>query len=215
MDQTEKQFEKNEKISIIVGNPALLIIDMQYDFLDGTFITVSPNLIPNTRKLLESARSVGIPVIHTKECHRPGRVDMGIHELKHPTHCVEGTKGIEIVDELTPIIAEYIIPKRRWNSFLGTDLDILLKNLGVDTLIVCGVVASYCVLFTAAEAHQRDFHVRLVEDCTNSDTNSARAAIELIREMTTKYPITHIDMIDSLKDYLSNTDSLHARAYEQ
>jgi nicotinamidase-related amidase len=199
MNTTSFKVGKNKSLSLIVGQPALLVIDMQHDFLDGTFMTVSPSLIPNTRKLLEAARSAKIPVIHTKECHRPGKIDIGVHEIGTPIHCVEGTKGIEIIDELAPISGEHVVLKRRWNAFLGTDLDILLKNLKVDTLIVSGVVADYCVLFTSAEAHQRDYHVRLVEECTNSDSESAKAAIELIRKMTTSVPIT-LDIILKIID---------------
>jgi len=200
----ELRVGKTGKLRVIIGNPALMVIDMQHDFLDPTFISESPSLIPNTRKLLEAARSAKIPVIHTKECHRQGKVDMGVHELfpiEHPIHCVEGTRGIEIIDELAPISGEYVVLKRRWNSFLGTELEILLKNLKVETLIISGIVADFCVLFTAGEAHQRDYHVRLVEDCTNSNNKSAKASIELIRMITTDIPITLDIMLKSLNEY--------------
>lgn len=199
----ELRVGKTGKLRVIVGKPALLVIDMQQDWfdLDPTLKSENPNLIPNTRKLLEAARSAKIPVIHTKECHRPGKVDMGVHELGHPMHCVEGTRGIEIIDELAPISGEYVVFKRRWNSFLGTDLEILLKNLKVETLIISGIVADFCVLFTAGEAHQRDYHVRLVEDCTDNNRKSAKAAIELIRMMTTDIPITLDIMLKSLNEY--------------
>jgi len=197
--------EKTGKLRVIVGKPALLVIDMQHDWfdLDPTLKSENPNLIPNTQKLLEAARSANIPVIHTKECHRSGKVDMGVHEIGHPIHCVEGTKGIEIIDELAPISGEYIVFKRRWNAFLGTDLEILLKNLKVETLIISGIVADFCVLFTSAEALQRDYHVRLVEDCTNNNNKSAKAAIELIRMMTTDFPITLDIMLKAIDEYRS------------
>lgn len=199
----ELRVGKTGKLRVIIGNPALMVIDMQHDFLDPKFISESPSLIPNTRKLLEAARSAEIPVIHTKECHRPGKVDMGseLYAVEHPIHCVEGTRGIEIIDELAPISGEHIVHKRRWNSFLGTDLEILLKNLKVETLIISGIMADFCVLFTAGEAHQRDYHVRLVEDCTDSYNKSAKAAIELIRMMTTDIPITLDVMLKALNEY--------------
>ena len=201
----ELRVGKTGKLRVIIGNPALMVIDMQHDWfdLDPNLKSENPNLIPNIRKLLEAARSAGIAVIHTKEYHRPGpeRVDMGVHELGHPVHCVEGTRGMEIIDELAPISGEYVVLKRRWNSFLGTDLEILLKNLKVETLIISGIVADFCVLFTAGEAHQRDYYVRLVEDCTNSNNKSAKASIELIRMITTDIPITLDIMLKSLNEY--------------
>jgi len=200
----ELRIGKTGKLRVIIGNPALMVIDMQHDWfdLDPTLKSGNPNLIPNIQKLLEAARSAGISVIHTKECHRPGRVDMGVHELGHPVHCVEGTRGMEIIDELAPISGEYIISKRRWNAFLGTELDILLKNLKVDTLIISGIVAICCVLTTSLEALQRDYYVRLVEDCTDNNDKIAKGAIDIIRSFTTLgTPITLDVMLKSLNEY--------------
>ena len=192
---------------LLVGMPALVVIDMQHDFLDidPAIITGNPDLIPNIRKLLEAARSAGIAVIHTKECHRPGGVDMGVHELGHPVHCVEGTKGIEIIDELTPIPGKYIILKRKWSAFIGTDLDLLLKNLGVQTLITSGILASYCVFLTSADAIQREYHVRLVEDCVDNKGETASAAIKLMREMTTGSQIVLDEILAALKEHEFNS----------
>lgn len=201
MNHLEQKIEETEKPKVIIGKPALLVIDMQNDFLDATLKAENPNLISNTKKLLDAGRSAGITVIHTMECHRPDKVDMGVHELGHPIHCVEGTKGIEIINELAPISDEYVVRKRKWNAFLGTDLEILLKSLKIDTLIISGICADFCVLFTSAEAHQRDYYVRLVEDCTDYNRKSAKAAIELIRGMTTDYPITLDVILKSLDKY--------------
>jgi nicotinamidase-related amidase len=119
-----------------------------------------------------------------------------------PIHCVEGTRGIQIIDELAPRSGEYVIQKRRYNAFLGTELDIVLKTLRIDTLIVSGVLSEVCVLFTAGEAHQRDFHVRLVEDCTAGATDeSTKAAIMLIRNLTTGIPIMLNSVLEALDSF--------------
>jgi nicotinamidase-related amidase len=105
-------------------------------------------------------------------------------------HCVEGTRGVEIVDVLAPDEGDYVITKRRYNAFLGTELDLLLKDLGVETLLVSGVFSDVCVLYTAGEAHQLDYYVRLVEDCTAGVTvDSTRAAVDIVRALTTGTPI--------------------------
>lgn len=203
------------KLSVIVGRPALMVIDMQNDFLNQPYLLRFPYLIPNVRKLLEAARRTKIPIIYTKEFHRPHRVDMGSENYpgtglmySDPTedgscriHCVEGTKGVEIVDELAPAVGDYIIQKRRYNAFLGTELSIILNNLAVDTLIISGIFSEVCVLYTAGEAHQLDYHVRLVEDCTAGVTKeSTAAAVDIVRKLTTGVPITLESLLRALEE---------------
>ena len=91
MNLLEFSVGKTGKLKVIIGQPALVIIDMQRDFLNPTFITDSPSLIPNTKKLLDAARVAKIPIIHTMECHRPGKVDMG-SELYPGTGFAIGTE---------------------------------------------------------------------------------------------------------------------------
>ena len=206
---------RSGKLAVIVGKPALIIIDMQKDFLNQRCLLQFPYLIPNVRRLLEAARRSKIPIIYSKECHRPQRVDMGSENYPGTglmyssqtedgscrVHCVEGTEGVEIVDELAPAAGDYIVQKRRYNAFLGTELNILLKNLAVDTLIVSGVFSEVCVLFTAGEAHQLDYHVRLIEDCTAGvSIESTRAAVDIIRKLTTGVPITLESILKALEE---------------
>jgi nicotinamidase-related amidase len=157
---------------MIIGKPLLLIIDMQYDFMEqaapcyniGAEDTVAP-----TAGLIHLFRERNLPIIFTREAHRPGRVDAGIEAdpaYHTPAHTVEGTRGYEIVTELSPVPGEFIVDKRRYNCFLGTELELLLKPLAIDTMVICGVSSDMCVHWTAGEAYQRDFHVRVVEDCT-------------------------------------------------
>ena len=103
-----------------------------------------------------------------------------------PEHCVEGTKGIEIIDELEPLPGDLRIVKRRYSCFLGTDLELLLGNLGVETLLVTGVDSNVCVLWTVGEAFQRDYHVRVIEDCVaGSSPEENDAALTIMRALTT------------------------------
>jgi nicotinamidase-related amidase len=211
---------KTGQLKVIDGKPALIVIDMQDDWLSPPFMprgsSEVASLVSNVRKLLEAARSARVPVIHTKEWHRSGKLDMGSErypgtglgipdgtdDASVPVHCVEGSKGAEIIEELAPIPGEYVITKRRFSAFLGTELDILLRDLNVETLIVSGVMSEVCVLFTAGEAHQRDYHVRVVEGCTLGSTKElTRAAIEVIRALTTGIPITLDITLRSLEEY--------------
>jgi nicotinamidase-related amidase len=158
-------------IELVVGRPALLVIDMQHDFVDaeascynvGAEATVAP-----LARAVAAMRDAGLPVVWTMEAHRPGGVDAGLENSPDCTfgaHTVEGTPGIEIVPELAPGPEDLVVRKRRYNCFLGTELDLLLKALRVDTLLVGGVSSDVCVHWTVGEAFQRDFHVRVLEDC--------------------------------------------------
>lgn len=156
----------------MAGKYALLIIDMQYDFLakDAPVHCVGGlEMVPGVKTLAAACRKKGIPVIYTQEVHRPTGIDMG-RELdgNEPDHCLIGGKGVEIHKDLTPEPGDYLVTKARYDAFLGTDLVFLLNGLGVmpgDTLIICGVASNVCVHYTSAGAHQRDYRIKVVEDC--------------------------------------------------
>jgi nicotinamidase-related amidase len=118
-----------------------------------------------------------------------------------PPHCIEGTPGIDIVDELAPHADDFRIKKRRYSCFLGTDLDLLLRNLGIETLLVTGVDSNVCVLWTVGEAFQRDYHVRVVEDCVaGSNPEEHEAALLIMRTLVSGgVPVTSDDVIAALE----------------
>jgi nicotinamidase-related amidase len=186
---------------LLEGPTALLVVDMQHDFLDkdaGCYAPGSEEIVPRVARLVDAARQVGLPVIFTQEAHRPRGVDAGREadsgagagypgggpDSPVPVHCVEGTRGIEIVEELAPLPGDLRIVKRRYSCFLGTDLDLLLRNLDVETLLITGVDSNVCVLWTVGEAFQRDYHVRVVEDCVaGSNPEEHEAAILIMRAL--------------------------------
>ena len=160
--------------------PALLVIDMQHDFVDRTAPVPchgASSVVPKIKRLVEKAHATGIPVIYTKELHRANKVDLG-RELDGdcPLHCIEGTRGAEIVEDLNPREKDYVIGKRRYSCFLGTDLLILLKGLDVDILYLTGVATDVCVYLTAMDAHQLDYKVKIVEDCAAGTSKAAHKA---------------------------------------
>jgi nicotinamidase-related amidase len=157
---------------LLPGRPLLLVIDMQYDFMERTapcYNLGAEHTVEPTARLIDAFRQQGLPIIFTREVHRPGRVDAGLEADPHygtPAHTVEGTRGVEIVAPLAPLPGELVVDKRRYNCFLGTELELLLRLDPVDTLVIVGVSSDICVHWTAGEAFQRDYHVRVVEDCT-------------------------------------------------
>jgi nicotinamidase-related amidase len=179
-------------IELIAGRAALLVIDMQHDFMEpgascynvGAEDTVGP-----TARAIAAMREAGLPVIWTMEAHRPGGIDGGLEnspDCSFAPHTVEGTRGIEIVDELAPGPEDLVVRKRRYNCFLGTELDLLLKALAIDTLLVAGVSSDVCVHWTVGEAFQRDFHVRVLEDCVaGTSVSDHEASLQIMRNLVT------------------------------
>jgi len=204
-------------MDLIVGRPALLVIDMQHDFLDeGVPLEAvgGRDIIPAVARTVAAARQAGVPVIYTQEAHRPGRVDSGREadpgmgtdyypggagDQPLPEHCVEGTHGIEIVSELACAPSDLRVLKRRYSCFLGTDLDLLLRGLRVDTLLITGVDSNVCVLWTTGDGFQLDYHVRVVEDCTaGTSPEEHEAALLIMRALTMGRPVLSDEVIGAL-----------------
>lgn len=191
---------------LIVGTPALLVIDMQHDFVDktaGCYNVGAEHTLAPTAAAIEAMRSASLPIIWTMEAHRPNGLDGGLEN--HPdctfaSHTVEGTKGIEIVEELAPGRDDLVVSKRRYNCFLGTELELLLKTLRIDTLLVTGVSSDVCVHWTVGEAFQRDYHVRVMEDCVaGTSEEDHRASLLIMRNLVSAGEAFHSsDLLEAL-----------------
>lgn len=148
---------------------AVIIIDMQHDFISPGAPIECPGgraIIPNIQKVKAWAVQNGIPVFYTKESHRAQKVDFGMEtERSEPEHCLEGTHGIEIIEELTPTETDYVIIKRRYSGFYLTDLEVLMRGLHKNALIIMGAATNVCVYATALDAHQRDMRSIVPSDC--------------------------------------------------
>lgn len=124
-----------------------------------------------------AARAAGLPVIFVQELHRPDGVDFG-RELDgdEGIHCIEGAAATELWPTLQPGLGDYYVPKRRYSAFFGTDMDILLRGLGAETLVLIGSLTDVCIHYTFVDAHQRDFRTRVVEDCVIGSSLAAHEA---------------------------------------
>jgi nicotinamidase-related amidase len=168
---------------LIVGNPVLVVVDMQ----EGGGLTAEEAGIPvmpghaerveRAERLLAAARAAHIPVVFFQEVHRPSGVDFG-RELDgtEGVHCVEGQAGTDLEPSLLPLPDEFHIVKRRYSGFIGTDFEIVLRGLKASTLILIGGLTDVCVHYTFADAHQRDFYVRVVSDCVGGSSQAAHDA---------------------------------------
>lgn len=149
-------------------NVAVIVVDMLNDFVTGALgCDRAKAIVPATAELLDAARKAGVPVIFSNDAHIAG-ID---RELKlWGDHAIAGTKGAEVIPELKLSDRDYVVPKRRYSGFFQTDLDILLKELGVKTVIMTGLHAHMCVRHTSADAYCLGYDVIVAKEATDSFT---------------------------------------------
>ncbi len=162
-----------------VDRPALLIVDMQNDFLTpgGRLHNAGArDLILPINSLAAAARAQGVPVIWVIQEHRRQLVDFGREADISPVHCVEGTPEAALAAGLERRDADFTVIKRRYSGFYATDLDLLLRCLDRNRVVVTGINSDGCVLATALDAHARDYRVTVVADATSAGVPEAQAA---------------------------------------
>lgn len=147
-----------------MGRQALVIVDMLNDFISeqGSLCigAAGQRIIPAIVPELERAHQHNDPVIYLCDQH-----DADDREFSTWTpHCLAGTWGARVISELAPQAGDYLVPKRRYSGFYGTDLDLRLRELGVADLVLTGVCTNICVLYTAADARMRNYEVAVLRD---------------------------------------------------
>lgn len=185
------------------ASTALVIIDMQRDFiLPGGFGEMLGNQVAQlrpaiepTRRVLDTFRSKHLTVLHTREGHRPdlsdcppskrarGNLKTGIGDQGPMGRVlVRGERGHGIIEQLAPLPSETVIDKPGKGAFYATDLELILKNLGIRSLIVTGVTTEVCVQTSVREANDRGFECLVLEDCVASYfPEFQRAALDMIK----------------------------------
>jgi ureidoacrylate peracid hydrolase len=166
-DSFSEKRKQSSLVKLNLGSTAILMVDMLNDFLKpgGKMVLEGVEvLIPPMRRLLARARKAGMPVVYVNDSHRPGlREDREFN--KRSQHCIEGTWGAEVIDELKPTKKDFVVLKHRFSGFYETDLDLTLKDLCIDTVIVMGVVTNICVRSTIHDAFFRGYRVIVPRDC--------------------------------------------------
>jgi nicotinamidase-related amidase len=168
---------------------ALVIIDMQRDFLLpggfgallGNDVSMLTKVVEPLSTVLDAARGAAMMVIHTREGHRPdltdcppsklarGHLDTPIGaEGPNGRVLVRGEEGHAIIDELAPIDGEVVLDKPGKGAFYATDLELLLRNARITSLVVTGVTTEVCVHTTVREANDRGFECLVLSDCVGS-----------------------------------------------
>jgi nicotinamidase-related amidase len=176
-------------LGIRLDRAALLIIDMQRDFLEpggfgaalGNDVSRLKVAVEPCKSVLAAFRKVGGLVIHTREGHRPDLTDAPPHKVDRGDPAmrigapgpmgrilVRGEPGHDIIPELYPAAGEPVIDKPGKGAFYQTDLDLMLRNRSIDTLLVCGVTTEVCVNTTVREANDRGYRCIVLADCCAS-----------------------------------------------
>ncbi len=150
--------------------PALLIIDMQNDFFQtGPLAEQKEDLVANINELINEARQTDTPVIWIRQEYQEDLSDAPLHNRRNnKSVTITGTSGVEILSELDRQESDQVVIKKRFSAFYQTELQDLLQELNIDTLIVTGVNTMTCVRVTAIDAYQRDYQVILALDCVDA-----------------------------------------------
>ena len=185
-----------------IETTALVMIDMQRDFVEpkgfgealGNDVSLVRSAIIPCKAVLESARKNGMLVIHTREGHRPDLTDCPPAKLTRGGQTFIGTQGSmgrilvrgeaghDIIPELYPIAGEPVIDKPGKGAFYQTDLQIILQNHNIKTLIVCGVTTEVCVTTTVREANDRGYECIIPRDAVGSYfPEFQKSALEMIK----------------------------------
>ncbi len=153
---------------------AMIVVDMQNDFVARGAAMETPaarRIVPRLAEALRICRDAGIKIVYTAHVHRRDGSDMGLFDDMHPPIAnrdplVDGTPGVDIYPELAPAPGEHVIKKHRYSGFFGTDLDIVLREWGVDTVIISGTTTENCCHATARDAMFRNYRVVFLSDAT-------------------------------------------------
>jgi biuret amidohydrolase len=190
-------------IGIDARRTALVIIDMQRDFLEpggfgetlGNDVSLLQAAVGPCAAALAAARGAGMLVIHTREGHRPDLSDAPPAKVQRGAPSkrigdpgpmgrilIRGEPGHDIVDDLAPAAGEVVLDKPGKGAFHATDLEQILRNAGVDTLIVCGVTTEVCVHTTIREGNDRGYRcVALADACASYFPEFHRVGLEMIK----------------------------------
>ena len=157
-----------------MNKTALLIVDMVRDFTDPEGLVFYPEnreILPRIRKVLELSRKHGLLIIFLQHCYRKGKPDKNLEKMR--PNCIEGSGGEEI-DPMLEVDAErdYMIKKRRYSGFFGTDLDLVLREHDIRNAVIVGTKTNCCIRATVTDAYNLDYNAIVIRECvaTNSET---------------------------------------------
>ena len=179
--------------NLVAGQTALVVIDPQNDFLhpDGWYASHGVDIahmqwtVEPTGRLIAAARSRNIPVVWTRHGFRDERdagVFMALRPFLRDGGLRQGTWGYEVIDELNACEGDWYVEKNRLSAFYNTNLEVILRGMGAETVLFAGVLTNQCVAATSKDANFRDFKPIVVSECTGTTLPHLHdPALEMIR----------------------------------
>jgi nicotinamidase-related amidase len=147
---------------------AVIVIDMLEDFVYGSLKNErSKRIIPNIARLLAHARKSGWVVVYSNDAHLPGDPE----EKVWGPHALAGSPGAQVINDLKPQKGDFILGKRTYSSFYETGLDLILRERGVEEVILTGQHTHICIRHTSADAFARNYNITIPHDCVESFTD--------------------------------------------
>jgi ureidoacrylate peracid hydrolase len=185
-------------VRIDASKTAVIVVDMLNEFCKPGGAMVLPGyeaLVPPQQQLIAAARQMRCPVVFAVDTHRRN-VRQDREWLKRTPHCIEGSWGATVIDDLEPRPDDIYVVKRRYSAFFNTDLDVTLKDLKTEALVICGVVTNICVRSTVHDAFFLGYTVVVPEDCV--------AATGAREQASSLYDIaTHFGTVCSSEDVVA------------
>ncbi len=161
---------------------ALLVIDMLKDFIvEGAVLETGDagrKIVGFIKEKIDEYRGEGYPIIYICDSHESDDKEF----LMFPTHSLASSEGSQVIDELKPLKGDKIIKKRRYSAFFGTDLDLYLREKGINDISLVGVNTNICVLYTAADARNINYDVIVYKEGVASfNPDAHKFALEEIK----------------------------------
>jgi nicotinamidase-related amidase len=144
---------------------ALIVDDILQDFVFGKLKSKrAAGIIPSTERLISAARRARVPVIYVCDAHLSSDPEIKLWG----THAMKGSAGARVVEALKPKKNDYVLEKRVYSSFHETGLDLLLRDLGISSVVIAGLYTDICVRHSAADAFYRGYKIIIPKDCVES-----------------------------------------------
>ena len=164
-----------------MDNKALIIIDMLNDFFNGNLpLNNASDIVNNIKKVILFFRKNNMPVVYSNDAHNKDDYEF----VLWGEHAIVGTEGAQVISNITPDIEkDYIIPKRRYSSFTGTDLNIFLKEKKINTLVLCGISTDICVRHTSYDAYINGYNIEIPKDCVSTFSDDNQRDIDYLKKV--------------------------------
>ena len=155
---------------------ALVVVDMVKDFTDPAGLVYYPpvsDILPRIAEAVAECRSAGFLIIFMRHCYRRDKYDKNLLAMR--PNCIEGSGGEELDPSMPVEDNDYIIAKRRYSAFYGTDLDLVLREHGVENIVIAGTKTNCCIRATVHDAYYNCYNIIVLSDCVATDSQEVNA----------------------------------------